>query len=75
MYKPYYKVPADKFKTYLTAYYTLNALKYGGVDNWSWYSDSLGMALHSYNEENGTECETFEEVAEDIMCCYEEFYE
>ena len=70
-----YLVPADRLKQYLTAYFTLNALERGGVDNWSWYSDSIGQAIENYNGENGTECETMKEVAEDYILCFEEFYE
>lgn len=75
MYGPYYKVHPSEFVKYLTAYFTLNALESGGVDNWSWYSDSISQAIENYNGENGTECETMEEIAEDYILCFEEFYE
>ena len=48
----YYKVSEEELRELLDAYYRLTALEWGGVDNWSWYSESFDDFIKNYNEEN-----------------------
>lgn len=52
----------------LSAYYTLSALESGGVDNWDWY----GQSKKDWLEMNGSENETFEDIARAELENYEE---
>lgn len=55
----------------ITAYFKLNALKAGGVDNWSWYGDSLNDYLRKCMPKDLDEDEYwdygFEGLAEDLL--------
>lgn len=44
----YYMVDEAELKDLLKAYHKLTALEGGGVDNWSWHSDSLYYYLDEY---------------------------
>lgn len=46
----YIAVPAGEMIELIAAQMRLNALEAGGVDNWSWYGDSLYEALKSMPE-------------------------
>ena len=48
----YCLVPKEELKELLAAQDKLAALEYGGVDNWSWYSDSLNDYLKEDWKEN-----------------------
>ena len=37
----YVKISENSLKRYIAAYYELEALECGGVDNWSWYGDNF----------------------------------
>jgi len=62
----YYQISEINLKELLLAAHTLNALECGGVDNWTWYSESLG----DYLEMHGKSYENLEEVVEDEMTQY-----
>ena len=52
----------------------LVALESGGVDNWSWYGDSLHDYLTIWAEDSGRDSElhwTFEDIAIDEITNYE----
>jgi len=60
----YYKISEEKLRDLLDAYYRLVALERGGVDNWSWYSDSMEDFIKSYNEKNpNSQVKYVEEIA------------
>ena len=44
----YYMVEEAELKDLLKAYHKFTALERGGVDNWSWHSDSLYYYLDKY---------------------------
>ena len=44
----FYAVEEAELKDLLKAYHKLSALEGGGVDNWSWYGDSLYHYLDEY---------------------------
>lgn len=54
-----YIIDEKELHELLYSYYKLEALEYGGVDNWEWYNDSikdfldniLGANKYSYNNE------------------------
>jgi hypothetical protein len=76
----YYKVPEDRLLTLLSAYYELQALNSGGVDNWSWYSEAKNDWLKEVAPEGLSEEELwdyrFEDFAADmIVLRYEEIKE
>lgn len=43
-----YIVPEKRLRELLEAEARLNALEWGGVDNWEWYGDSLCDYLRNY---------------------------
>ena len=83
----YCLVPKEELKELLAAQKKLAALEHGGVDNWSWYSDSLNDYLEEDWEANNeaymkffniTESDedfeydfTFETIAEYLVEQYE----
>lgn len=44
----YYKISEDKLRELIIADAILQALEAGGVDNWSWYSESKQEYLEDY---------------------------
>lgn len=42
------KISKQELRELLEAYYRLCALECGGVDNWSWYSESISDYLHDF---------------------------
>lgn len=54
------RISIEKLKELLIDSNKLAALENGGVDNWSWYSDSLKDFAELYN------CESFEEYIETL---------
>lgn len=63
--KRYFLTESQLFKL-LVSHHKLAALEKGGVNNWEWYSESLGNYLKAHNEED------FEAIAakelEDFEC-------
>lgn len=55
----------DELLELLASYHELQALKYGGVDNWKW----TDYAYMDYLERAGKE--SFEEIAKDELEAYE----
>ena len=51
----------------VTAYYKLQALEAGGVDNWSWYGDSLYDFLKEVISCDEDEDYSFEMFAEEML--------
>ena len=45
-----YIITESKLRYLLDCAHTLEALQSGGVDNWSWYSDSINDYCNEYNE-------------------------
>lgn len=43
----YCLVPKDELKDLLYDSLKLQALEYGGVDNWSWYGESIGDFINA----------------------------
>ena len=41
----------------------LLALERGGVDNWSWYGESISYFIKEWNENNGTDFSDLEQIA------------
>lgn len=52
-----YIIQEDKLVELIADHFALMALENGGVDNWSWYGDSLNQFLNEMEEDE------FEEVA------------
>lgn len=53
----------------------LNALECGGVDNWSWYGESIGEFINSWAEENNKDSNEdwdLEDMAREELKFYEE---
>lgn len=61
-----YIVPEDRLRELIEAEERLCALEAGGVDNWSWYGDSLSDYLKEYNYEE------FDEAVDRIISNYQE---
>ena len=47
-----YLISEKELKEMLYAMYELQALEWGGVDNWSWYGESFSDYIRYYIEEN-----------------------
>lgn len=47
-----YIIQEDKLVELIADHFTLMALENGGVDNWSWYGDSLNQLLTEMEEED-----------------------
>ena len=67
-----YVVEKNTLKELVTSHLKLRALECGGVDNWSWYCDSLNNFLKDYIKYNNIEVEeiwdySFEDMAEDFI--------
>lgn len=61
------KITKSKLIRLLNAEMELEALQCGGVDNWTWYSDSFHDYIEGYLEDNGL---TRDEVGDDF-CIYD----
>ena len=48
----YYKISEDQLKSFIESEEILTALQSGGVDNWSWYGESLYNYYKEYADEN-----------------------
>ena len=48
----YYKISEDQLKSFIESEEILTALQSGGVDNWSWYGESLYNYYKEYTDEN-----------------------
>lgn len=48
----YYKISEDQLKSFIESEEILTALQSGGVDNWSWYGESLYNYYEEYADEN-----------------------
>lgn len=76
-----YLISESELRDLLNAYYTLAALEAGGVDNWSWYSESISDFKRNYIESN-PEIKNFAEDSDyiymedivdyEIANCYDE---
>ena len=67
-----YVVRKDTLKKLITSHLKLRALECGGVDNWSWYSESLNNFIENHIKSNNIEVEeiwdySFEDMAEDFI--------
>ena len=51
----FYSISEEELRDLLYCRHTLTALEYGGVDNWSWYGDSISDYEKIYCDENGLE--------------------
>lgn len=61
------KIEKRKLLELLEAYFKLAALESGGVDNWTWYGDSLCQYLQEDEMNKGQEDYDFEDMAENYM--------
>ena len=71
----YVLIPKKKALSLLENNAKLMALESGGVDNWSWYGESLWDYLKEYfGEDNDeeVECVDFSDIAEDWITKYRE---
>lgn len=64
MYNYYVRVSPEEMKELLEMRARLHALETGGVDNWTWYGESLGSFLRRYGQQEERLFESFEEVAQ-----------
>ena len=62
-----YIINEDELKELLNAYFTLDALECGGVDNWSWYGESCCDFL----KEEGVE--DFDKLVDKEIMNYKEY--
>lgn len=69
----YYKIEAEELKRLLKAKMELQALNFGGVDNWSYYGDAVWDYIAQWNLENGKE--DLELDLDDIAAIMMEGYE
>ena len=51
----YYKIPENRLRDFIESEEILTALQDGGVDNWSWYGESLYDYYKAYSDENNLE--------------------
>ena len=47
-----YLISESELRDFINAYYTLAALEAGGVDNWSWYGESINEFEKNYIANN-----------------------
>ena len=72
MTEKYYRINREDLVELLASYYELMALNYGGVDNWDWHGGSCQEFIDTHNRENGTQYESFQEIAESELANYDE---
>lgn len=65
----WYEIDEDRLTDLLEAEIRLTALESGGVDNWSWYSESLWDTKESLANEYGLEIEdlSFRDIARHMI--------
>ena len=51
----FYPISEEELRDLLYCRHTLTALECGGVDNWSWYGESISDYEKIYCDENGIE--------------------
>lgn len=67
-----YIVDEKELEELLNGYFYALALEQGGVDNWTWESDSRHDFIADYNQCNNAHCTSIEEIADDALLYYEE---
>ena len=71
----YYLIEESRLKQLLESEARLDALEWGGVDNWEWYGESLNQYLDEYCQWNGinrARCD-FNKMAEEDLSNYMEY--
>lgn len=74
----YYKIDEEELKDLIENTHRLNALEYGGVDNWITYSDSFRNYMKMYINDNNIKDNDnywFADIAIDELKEYEEINE
>lgn len=71
----YYLIEESRLKRLLESEARLDALEWGGVDNWEWYGESLSQYLDEYCEWNGINRARygFDKLAEEDLAGYMEY--
>ena len=71
----YYLIEESRLKQLLESEARLDALEYGGVDNWEWYGESLSHYLDEYCEWNSINRNRydFDKLAEEDLSGYMEY--
>lgn len=71
----YYLIEESRLKQLLESEARLDALEYGGVDNWEWYGESLSHYLDEYCEWNSINRNgyDFDKLAEEDLSGYMEY--
>ena len=62
-----YKVPENVLRQLIAAKAELEALESGGVDNWSWYSESKYEYLEEYFSECNTESFNKDDIGFELL--------
>ena len=71
----YYLIEENRLKELLESEARLDALEWGGVDNWEWYGESLSQYLDEYCQWNGINRirYDFDKLAEEDLSNYMEY--
>ena len=71
----YYLIEEGRLKQLLESEARLDALEWGGVDNWEWYGESLSLYLDEYCQWNGINRARydFDQLAEEDLSNYMEY--
>lgn len=71
----YYLIEESRLKELLKSEARLDALEWGGVDNWEWYGESLSQYLDEYCQWNGINRARydFDKLAEEDLSNYVEY--
>ena len=71
----YYLIEESRLKQLLESEARLDALEWGGVDNWEWYGESLSQYLDEYCQWNGFNRARydFNKLAEEDLAGYMEY--
>lgn len=71
----YYLIEENRLKELLESEARLDALEWGGVDNWEWYGESLSQYLDEYCQWNGINRTRydFDKLAEEDLSNYMEY--
>lgn len=72
-----YIINEDELKELLNAYFTLDALECGGVDNWEWYGDSFQEYLKDRLEKGSYDntYEGFQILIDNELASYEVYHD
>jgi hypothetical protein len=73
----FYKVSRSELVELLAAYFKLQALEAGGVDNWIWYGESLREEIRNFIAENKLDPDVdwdFEDMAHAELDSYDIYY-